>query len=904
MTAALAAIWTLAVAGSLVYHILDAERHFKTIAREVAYQSVEKDILYGVWAAEQGGVYVPVRQNGPSDRKPAAAGPRNIAGQKVLRFMRENPLAMIRGVNDLARGRHTIADHVAVLGAVQPDERPDAWEEEALRTLAAGAGEVGEVVDRAGVPYYRFMLPLDSGRSCLACHGTAGRNTVHRQGGISVSIPMALFEGGPFAHTVSEMRHFASIWGLGMTGILLAAWYVLRQGKKNAEAEAALRAREEIFSAIVNQSRESIALVEVPGGRFVEFNESAHRDLGYTREEFSAIGVANIDAGREPGVDASLRSRIFNTTEESFVTRGWCKNGELRDLRVSSKAITVRGREYLAVLWSDITEQSRSEATIRAIAEKLSVKTGDEYFLTMTEFIARELGMDYVLVGEIRPDTQEVVTIALYGMGKHLDNITYALEGTPCEGIEDKSLVMHESGTWKRFPASGFLREAGIESYLGLPLISGDNRILGVLAAMSVRSISRGAAERSASVLRIMAARAASELERAQAESDRKRLEAQLQQAQKVESVGRLAGGVAHDINNMLMPILGYAEMLDNKMPAGDARKEDIEAIIRSTERIRDVTGQLLAFARKQTITMVPLDLKRVVGGFEKMLRRTLQDNVKIDTCYDPSRVLARGDAGRIEQVILNLAINAQDAMPNGGILSLSVSTAVLTQEFARSHQGARPGVYAMVTVADSGAGMDRETLSKIFEPFFTTKAPGRGTGLGLSMAYGIVKQHGGYIDVSSEPGRGATFDIYFPLIEELGDIVMDEEAADVGGGSETVLVVEDQEDVLRLIARFLADLGYRVLQAGHGADALLLAQEQSGAVDLLLTDVIMPGMNGRELFEELQGERPALKVLYMSGYAADVISTHGVLHSGTNFIQKPFALSMLAVRIREILDA
>lgn len=386
-------------------------------------------------------------------------------------------------------------------------------------------------------------------------------------------------------------------------------------------------------------------------------------------------------------------------------------------------------------------------------------------------------------------------------------------------------------------------------------------------------------------------------------EEQRKRLEEELLQSQKIESVGRLAGGIAHDINNMLMPILGYAELICLRMDEDDDRKADIEAIIRSTERVRDITRQLLAFARKQTMEMRLLDLNKVVEGFGKMLRRTLREDIAIKTEYASSPCMIRGDAGQIEQIILNLAINAQDAMPNGGALSIKTLPVFLDEAFAHVHPGAVPGEYVSLAVSDNGMGMNEDVRSKIFEPFYTTKEIGRGTGLGLSMVYGIVKQHGGYIDVLSGESMGSTFIAYFPAEEkQMAQIEGDDAIKPTPRGTETLLVVEDQQDVLDVITQMLRVGGYTVLRAADGTEAQLLARAHQGPIELLITDVIMPGMNGKELYESLIAGRERLKVLYMSGYPAGVISTHGVLHTGINFIRKPCSYQELLTKVREVI--
>jgi two-component system cell cycle sensor histidine kinase/response regulator CckA len=367
--------------------------------------------------------------------------------------------------------------------------------------------------------------------------------------------------------------------------------------------------------------------------------------------------------------------------------------------------------------------------------------------------------------------------------------------------------------------------------------------------------------------------------------------------------VGRLAGGIAHDINNMLMPILGYTEMLADKIPAGDDRREDLAEIASAATRVKEMTQRLLAFARKQTLDMAQLDLNAVVSGFSRMLRMTLRENIAIKMQLASAAGFIVGDRGQLEQVILNLAVNAQDAMPGEGTFTLTTGDAVIDSTYAASRPGLSPGAYVQLTAGDTGTGMNAETLSKIFDPFFTTKESGKGTGLGLAMVYGITKQHGGYIEVKSEQGGGTEFTILLPASHASAEDADVSPMAREQKGTETILVVEDQEQVLRLVSLMLGERGYRVLTALSGREALEKAGSFAGEIHLLATDVIMPQMNGKELYERLRAVRSGIKVLYLSGYSADVISSQGVLDSGVNFLRKPFSVHELTAKVRQVLD-
>jgi PAS domain S-box-containing protein len=388
--------------------------------------------------------------------------------------------------------------------------------------------------------------------------------------------------------------------------------------------------------------------------------------------------------------------------------------------------------------------------------------------------------------------------------------------------------------------------------------------------------------------------------------TERRALEQQLRQAQKMEAIGRLAGGIAHDFNNLLMVISGYSEFLLERLGPDISLRGPAQEIANAAQRATSLTRQLLAFSRKQMLAPKVLDLNEVVTENLKMLTRMIGEDIDLVMVPAPDIGAVRADPGQIDQVIMNLAVNARDAMPEGGKLTIETSNILLDENFARTHAPLEAGEYVMLSISDTGLGMDSETQSRIFEPFFTTKGA-KGTGLGLSTVYGIVKQSGGYIFVDSRPQRGTTFRAYFPRVDGKEDAVAAQETLGLprpDRGQETILLVEDETNLRRLARQYLETQGYKILEAEDGAAALQIVDGHKGIIDLLLTDVVMPGMNGRELAVAITAERPDIRVLYMSGYTENAIGHNGTLYAGINLLQKPFSIPALKDKVREVLDS
>ncbi|MBW2703755.1 MAG: response regulator [Deltaproteobacteria bacterium] len=429
-----------------------------------------------------------------------------------------------------------------------------------------------------------------------------------------------------------------------------------------------------------------------------------------------------------------------------------------------------------------------------------------------------------------------------------------------------------------------------------------EGRVFGILSVSLPQGFSKD--EEEISLLKEVADDIAFALHLFEVKEEQKLLENQLLQSQKMESVGRLAGGVAHDFNNLLTVILSSCTFMAEDLRDGDPLLDDLQQIKSAGDRAVALTSQLLAFSRQQMLQPEAIDLNRTMENLDRLLRRLIGEDIDIATRMDPELWKVMADPGQIEQIVMNLAVNARDAMPTGGKLTIETANIELDEEYARRHAGVTPGPHVMLAASDTGSGMDAETAAQIFDPFFTTKEKGKGTGLGLSTVYGIVKQHGGNIWIYTEPGKGAIFKIYLPRAKTTEEkAIRPQNKVTDSRGTETVLVVEDAAAVLRLAVKVLKRKGYNVLQARDGLEGESVANAHEGPIDLLLTDVVMPNSSGKELAGKLLAKRPNIKVLYMSGYTDNAIVHHGVLDPGTHFVQKPFSVDSLAQKVREVLN-
>ncbi len=650
------------------------------------------------------------------------------------------------------------------------------------------------------------------------------------------------------------------------------------------QMEEALRESEAQYRALFEGSPDAILLADPETGIILDANPAACRLVARPYERIIGLHQAKIHPSRRAAFSRAIFTQHVTEAREQkglhpaemAVLR---PDGSEVPVEVLAQLVTIKRKKVLQGVFRDITERKQAEQALRGSEERL----------------------------------RQAVRVSQIGIYDH-DHITGTIYWSPQQreiyGWGPDETVTLPAFLDRVYPEDReriALAVRRAHDPAGDGLFDVEHRIIrrdGAIRWLTTRSQTffdgEGGARHPART--IGAVRDITENKRA--EEDREKLQTQLTQAQKMESVGRLAGGVAHDFNNMLSAILGHAELALRRLDQTSPLHADLQKIQRAAQRSAELTRQLLAFARKQTIAPKVLDLNETVEGMLKMLRRLIGED--IDVAWMPGRGLwaVKIDPAQVDQILANLLVNARDAIADKGKVTIETENVVLDEAYCAGHRGFVPGRFIMLAVSDDGCGMDRDILAHLFEPFFTTKGVGQGTGLGLATVYGIVKQNNGFINVYSETGKGTTFKIYLPCYAtETVPVPVEGPAQTAKGGTETILLVEDEPWILDLSKALLEDLGYTVLTASTPGEAIHLAEEHAGRIHLLITDVVMPEMNGWDLAKRLLSLYPELRSLFMSGYTANVIAQRGVLEEGIHFMQKPFSMSDLAAKVRDALE-
>ena len=670
--------------------------------------------------------------------------------------------------------------------------------------------------------------------------------------------------------------YFALIEAVGAKSTLLEERKeLINESNRSRQLAEALIEQDNVYRAAITQAGAIPYRISWADKAYTFYGNEIYALTGYTNDELTfermqSLPDETLYVGQLAGTPVEELSRLI----AGGAVRNWQREYRIRtklgEVRwISDNSVEVMNAEGLITetigLMQDITDRKREEEAILR---------NERYFRALTEN-AQDLITVVNYDGTIRYESPSVKSMLGYEPTEltgrnvfelvHPDDRARVLKTfaaglkAPDAPQQMKFRCQHKDGSWRTLESVG-------RSLQDDPEING--------AVINSRDI-----------------------------SEREALEQQLLHSQKMEGIGRLAGGVAHDFNNLLTAIMGYCDFAMESMPEGDRVRGQIEQVTHAAQRAAELTRQLLAFARKQIVEPRNTNLNTLTVNLEKLLRRLIGEDVELVTFPAPEPAIVCIDPGQFEQVVVNLAVNARDAMPDGGKLTLEIATVTLDEEYARFHPDVTPGEYVMLAMSDTGMGMPEEIRRHIFEPFFTTKEDGKGTGLGLATCYGIVKQVGGHVWVYSEPGNGTTFKIYLPKVEGEAANANKLPQRPARGGNETILLVEDEPMVRAITCQTLIERGYTVLEASDGQNALGLASNYHGAIDLLLTDVVMPKISGRELAELLRAKHRGLKVLFMSGYTEDAIVHHGVLEQGIAFLPKPFSPESLSRKVRSVLD-
>jgi two-component system cell cycle sensor histidine kinase/response regulator CckA len=643
---------------------------------------------------------------------------------------------------------------------------------------------------------------------------------------------------------------------LGFLVTSLAVAFVLFR-----DLEERLTAAEKRFRVVIDHAIDAIEVIDLETGRFLEVNERACAARGYSREEYLKLRAPDLDseAARRPWEET--RDEVRRLGSLIFESEHRRKDGSVFPVEVNATHVSL-DRDYLLAVVRDITDRKRAEER-QARLSRVVEQTSDSILITDP-------------LGTITYVNPAFESISGYLRDEVIGQNPRILKSGHQDAAFYKRMweALARGETWKGRLVN---RRKDGELYQ-------EDATIGPVRDASGQVVSYVAAKRDV--------------------TNEMKLERQLIQAQKMEAIGRLAGGVAHDFNNLLGVILGYGEMARRGLSEDHPLAAKIDQILKAAERAAGLTRQLLAFSRMQVLEPRIVDLNALVSNLESMLARLIGENIELKTTLAADLGPVKVDPGQIEQVVMNLVVNARDAMPDGGHLAIQTERAEFDAEYVRSHAEARAGAYAMIAVSDSGTGIDAATQAHMFEPFFTTKELGRGTGLGLSTVYGIVKQSGGYIWCYSEIGIGTTFKVYLPLVAEEG--TSDRPSSrplPPTFGRETILLIEDEESLRDLLCETLERAGYTVLVADGGETALRISEEYAGAIQLIVTDVIMPGLTGRQATERIKQARSEVRVLFISGYVGDALARHGVFEPQAKLLSKPFAADTLLRKVREVLD-
>lgn len=907
--------WTLLVICSLLWAHSQNEDEALLIGKNQSESFFEKDVLYRRWASRHGGVYAPVTESTQANPYLSHIVERDITTPSGKQLTLINPAYMTRQVFELAQEyKGTGRGHITSIKPIRPENAPEPWEKAALLEFERGATEVGQVTNIDGKSYYCYMKVLKVDKSCLKCHASQGYREGEVRGGLSVSVPMEPIYSVLNAKMRSIYLGHALVWLLILGFIEFGTRMMERSNSAIRKQSKLIKLEKERADQYLNIAQ--VILVAFDNqAKVTLLNRKGHEVLGYDDGELAGKDWFRICMPPEEYEQIfSAFNKIISGELENFSyveNHVLTKSGEKRLIAWQNTLVLGEDDGIIGVLSSgeDITERRLAEEEIHVQAKLLENELAErqiaqEALQEQTVLLEEEITERYRVEHDLAEreamltqilDTSSVAIFLVDNAGRivHANACMTRMFGWSLEELLGKEYVDLVNPTEKETGRQKMLALLGSE----IPFADSERCYLRADSSEFWGHLTgnrfydtNGTSQGLLGVISDI--------------TKRKLLENQLRESQKMEAIGQLAGGIAHDFNNILTVIMGYCSIMDMDYELDDKQKKCIDQIQSASEKAAKLTRDLLAFSRKHVLDTKKTNLNDIARHVNKFLTRIIGEDINIKQKLCEAQLPVNVDSSQIEQVIINLAANARDAMAKGGTFSIETGSLIIDGEFEHTHGYAAQGHYAYIALSDTGTGMDEETCSKIFEPFFTTKDVGKGTGLGMSIVYGIIKQHNGFISVYSEPGQGTTFKVYLPFdLTEQSAAEPEKAKALPVGGTETILLAEDDISVRKLVTTILTTFGYEVIQAVDGQEAIDLYAANKDRIDMILMDMIMPKKNGKEAYEEISKLQSGVKVLYSSGYTADFIQDRGMSEEGVELLMKPVQPTELLRRVREMLD-
>jgi len=858
--------WSVLVLGSTLFFIKTDWQCAMSTGKELGVVALQKDYTYRAWNAKHGGVYVPATQVTPPNPFLSHIPNRDISDAEgnILTLM--NPAYMTRQVHELGWELYGFRAHITSLNVIRPQNKADKWEEGALQQFEDGAEEVAELVTMNDLPFMRVMIPMKTREYCLKCHATQGYKLGDVRGGISVSVPMQKYISIAKKRILLKSFYHLLIFSVGALGLFIFYVQTNKQFAGRIEAENALMKQETHLRGIVDNISNGIAVYErsEKDDDFIvkSINPSGLRHVQLELEDVVGKKVTEVfPAVVEMGLFA-LFQRVWGTSESEYLPVTLYSDKRI-SLWVENYVYKLPAGEIVAV-FDDVTIRKETEEQLLRKTEEWG-RTFDAIpdIITLQDqnmkiFRANQAAFDF-----FQMEPGELLGATCYSLFRQATG--------PCEGCPSLAIL---ADTKKHTNIIEHPSLGKIFHVCSAPVLDQNNKVQSFIHV-------------------------------AQDITEKKRLEGELFQAQKMEAIGTLAGGIAHDFNNILSAILGYAEIAKAKLPKNSKVVKDIDQVITAGERATELVRQILTFSHKGNQQKKPLRMDLIINEALKLLRSSLPTTIEIQTSIDKESGLVHANPTSIHQIVVNLCTNASQAITNEkGKLQVTLGRTYLNPGQVVDGPAAQGGPFIVLTVQDDGKGMDEKTVARIFEPYFTTKRQGEGTGLGLAVIHGIVKEHHGVIEVKSAPGEGTTFQVYLPAVEEKGVTITEEVARlPLPTGNERILFVDDEPAIVNASRSILTSLGYNVTTETESTKALEKFQASADAFDLVITDQTMPDITGVELAQAMLQQRPELPIILCTGYTS-AISVDEVYARGIkSFLLKPLKKRILAEKVRQVLD-